>query len=170
MTTKIITKRLGPFLDELIEKNQSSFISGRQIIDNIVAAKELVHSVGQSTSILGSFALKLDMSKAYDIVNWDFLSMVLHSFGISGIIHSLIMNCVQTSFSVLINGQPEGFFRGNRGIRQGCPLSPYLFILCSQSLSSIIMRMELDGLYSGYRLNRWAPSVTHLMFAYDVMN
>lgn len=111
MVTKIITKRLSPFLDELIEKNQSVFIPGRQIIDNIVAVKELVHSMNNSDLVLGSFSLKLDMSISYDRVHWGFLSMVLHSFGITGSIHSLIMNSVQTtSFSVLLNGQPEGFF------------------------------------------------------------
>lgn len=166
IVTKIITCRLSTLLDPLIDKNQSAFIPGRQILDNIVAAKELVHSMNHSNSVLGSFALKLDMSKAYDRVDWPYLSNVLHSFGINDKAHDLIMNCVTTaSFSVLVNG----LFCGERGIRQGCPLSPYLFILCSQSLTCLMKKMESEGLYSGYKLNRWAPSVSHLMFADDVL-
>lgn len=126
--------------------------------------------MNKSSSIVGSFALKLDMSKAYDRVDWGFLSNVLHSFGIHGNMHSMIMNCTTTAtLYIILSGQPKGFITSERGIRQGCPLSPYLFILCSQSLSKIMRRMELDGLYYGYKVNRWAPSVSHLMFADDVM-
>ncbi|KAI3850787.1 hypothetical protein MKW98_030847 [Papaver atlanticum] len=110
------------------------------------------------------------MSKAYDRVDWNFLSHALCSYGITGTTHKLIMSCVTSAtFSVLINGHPEGFFAGERGIRQGCPLSPYLFIICSHSISSLMHSMERQGLYAGYKLNRWAPSVTHTMFSDNVM-
>lgn len=116
-----------------------------------------------------SFALKLDMRKAYDRVHWGFLQQALLGFGITGRNNELIMNCVTTvSFSVLLNGRPQGLFLGERGIRQECPLSPYLFIIRSQALSSINI-MERNGLYSGYRLNKWASSVRHIMFADDIM-
>lgn len=114
VVTKILTSRISPFLNCLIDQSQSAFIPGRQILDNIVIAKELLHSMNNSNFILGYFALKLDMSKAYDRIDWVFISHALHSFGISGNVHKLIMSCVTTAtFSVLINGYPEGIFTGN---------------------------------------------------------
>ncbi|XP_026399373.1 uncharacterized protein LOC113295237 [Papaver somniferum] len=170
VVAKIITNKLSPLLDNLIDKTHSAFISGRQILDNIVVAKEIFHSMHTSNSKQGVFALKLDMSKAYDRVDWNFLKHALNSFGITVRIHNLILSRVETtSSSILINGQFEGFFFGERGIRKGCPLSPYLFIIFSHILSSIINRMEQYGLYNGYQLNRRVPSVSHILFPDDVM-
>lgn len=130
--TKIIAQRLKPYLNDLVDRAQSAFIPGRLIVDNIVTAKEILHSVAHSRSIIGAFALKLDISKAFDKISWKFLSHRLRSFNIVGKTHELIMKCISTpSFSIVVNGQPEGYFVSERGLRQGCPLSPYLFILCS---------------------------------------
>lgn len=80
------------------------------------------------------------------------------------------MHCVGTaSFSIVVNGQAEGFFVSERGLRQGFPLSPYLFILCSQGLTWLMRKMESNALYNGYRVNRSAPVVSHLMFADDLL-
>lgn len=119
---KLIARRIRPLMDSLVSKNQSAFIPGRHILDNIITTKELIHSMKHSHSILGSFALKLDMSKAYNRVEWNFLRHMLMGVGIYGPLLILIMNCVSSaSFSILVNGYPEGFFFAKRGIRQGCP-------------------------------------------------
>ncbi|XP_026429257.1 uncharacterized protein LOC113325269 [Papaver somniferum] len=89
--------------------------------------------------------------------------------GVAGAAHSLIMECISTAtFSININGSPQGCFRSERGIRQGCPLSPSLFIICSQGLSILMHQFEQQGLYQGYQINRRAPIILHLMFADDL--
>lgn len=170
VVTKILAQRLKIHLNKLVDRAQSAFISGRLIIDNIVAAKEILHSMANSKSVIGTFALKIDISKAYGKVSWRFLSHCLRTFGIVGKTHELIMTCISTaSFSVIINGQAERNFNTERGLRQGCPLSPYLFILCSQGLSWMMRTMESNALYNGNKICKYAPAVSHLMFAYDFL-
>ncbi|XP_026410798.1 uncharacterized protein LOC113306024 [Papaver somniferum] len=169
IVAKILSNRIKPYLEEFICWSQSAFVPGRQILDNIIIAKELLHSMNNSGAVNGHFALKVDMVKAYDRVNWRFLGDMLHVMGINGKTHLLIMACViSISFSININGSPQGFFKSERGIRQGCPLSPSLFIICSQGISILMNQFESQGLYQGYKINRWAPTITHLMFADDL--
>ncbi|XP_026458603.1 uncharacterized protein LOC113359140 [Papaver somniferum] len=169
IATKFLSNRLKPYLEEFICWSQNAFVPGRQILDNIIIAKEFLHSMNNSKAKNGHFALKVDMEKAYDRDSWSFLGDMLKIMGVSGIAHSLIMTCVSTaSFSINLNGSPQGLFRSERGIRQGYPLSPTLFIICSQGLSLLIIQAEIQGLYQGYKLNRWAPNINHLMFADDL--
>lgn len=128
--TKILANRIKPILHRLISPNQSAFVAGRQISDNVITAKELFHSMRKMRGREGALAIKIDMSKAYDRVEWTFLQSTLHKFGFSQQAVDLIMVGTTTStFSILINGAAEGFIKPTKGIRQGCPLSPYLFIL-----------------------------------------
>lgn len=84
-------------------------------------------------------AVKLDMSKAYDKVEWDFLEAIMKKKGFVERWVNLLMACVQSIiYSVSINGQPRGKILPTRGIRQGDPISPYIFILCAKGLSSLI--------------------------------
>ena len=109
------------------------------------------------------------MAKAYDRVSWSFLSQVLRGFGLTGLTHDLIMACVcNSTFSVLVNGSPQGHFAAGRGLRQGCPLSPYLFILCSEVLTQLTLDAERRQQIKGFQINAQAPSISHLMFADDL--
>lgn len=95
--------------------------------------------MNNSNASNGYFALKFDMAKEYHRVNWRFLGDILKVMGITGKPHDITMDCVTTaSFSINIKGSPQGFFKSERGIRQGCPLSPTLFTICSQGLSLLM--------------------------------
>ncbi|XP_021758574.1 uncharacterized protein LOC110723529 [Chenopodium quinoa] len=113
-------------------------------------------------------ALKLDMNKAYDRVRWDFLSQVLRAFGFPPYSVHIIEQCVTTvSYQVLVNGSLTPSFRPQCGLRQGDPLSPYLFVLCMEMLSTSLRRAEEQALFSGIRVSRGGPSISHLFFADD---
>ncbi|XP_062014561.1 uncharacterized protein LOC133731126 [Rosa rugosa] len=112
--------------------------------------------------------LKLDISKAYDRVEWDFLRAVMLKLGFAEEWVNLIMKCVNSvSFSVLWKGQPVGCFKPTRGIRQGDPISPYLFLFVSEGLSGLLHHADSTALLNGVRVAPNAPSISHLLFADD---
>ncbi|KAL2253026.1 UNVERIFIED_CONTAM: hypothetical protein Sindi_0097300 [Sesamum indicum] len=156
-------------LDKLISPCQAAFVPGRSIGDNIMLAQELFTRYNQ-THLPPRCALKVDIRKAYDTVEWDFLIAVMELFGFPHTFVKWIEECVTTpSFSVGLNGKPHGFFTGARGLRQGDPLSPYLFVLvmelgfaddlllfCRADMNSIgVFKTGLDRFaeWSGLRLN-----------------
>lgn len=95
LITKIIAKRIKPYLDRLISPDQGAFVLGRQITDNITIAQEILHSIKSIRGRFGGFALKLDMAKAYHRLEWEFISMVTKTFGFHNNIHNLIMSSIQ---------------------------------------------------------------------------
>lgn len=117
---------------------------------------------------VGWAALKLDMAKAYDRVEWPFLNCMLLRLGFPARWISLIMLCVTTvRYNILINGEVAGSITPSRGIRQGDPLSPYLFIICAEGLSFLLREAEKNSLIHGIRVARGAPAISHLLFADD---
>ena len=95
----------------------------------------------QNSRKSGFMALKLDMSKAYNRVEWSFLRDIMNQMGFNDRWVALVMECVTTvTYSLLVNGEPQGNIKPSRGIRQGNPLSPYLFMLCSEGLNRLIQR------------------------------
>ena len=113
-------------------------------------------------------AIKLDMSKAYDKVEWDYLSSVMEKMGFNEHWIRLMMLCVKTvTYSILVNGEPKGMITPTRGIRQGDPLSPFLFLLCTEGLNGLINQAAQQGHIKGYSLCRNSPRLTHLLFADD---
>ncbi|KAK9988622.1 hypothetical protein SO802_028861 [Lithocarpus litseifolius] len=113
--------------------------------------------------------LKIDMEKAYDRLEWCFLEKVLRAFGFPSIWIQWVMQCVTTaSFSILINGSPFSFFKPNRGVRQGDPLSPFLFVLATEVLARLIEREVSNNKIIGYKLAPGLMPISHLQFADDL--
>lgn len=116
----------------------------------------------------GFMGLKIDLSKAYDRLEWGFLKAVLCKMGFASRWIHLMMSCARTvSYSILINGQPQGHIVPMHGIRQGDPLSPYFFILCAEAMSSMMNQAEREGGITGIPITRGGTSINHLLFADD---
>ena len=114
-------------------------------------------------------ALKIDMEKAYDHLEWGFVEKVLHCFGFHDTWIQWVMQCVSTtSFSILINGSLFGFIRPRRGVRQRDPLSPFLFVLVGEVLARLIEREALCNGIKGFKLTRDLTPITHLQLVDDL--
>jgi hypothetical protein len=169
IVAEVISNKLKKVMPFIISDSQSAFIPGRLIIDNILVAYELLHTMKQKRKGGKKHVfIKLDMSKAYDLVEWDYLKAVMLKLGFHSKLIDLIMECVSTvSYSILIGGEPVGRMLPGRGLRQGDPLSPYLFLLCAEGLSSLLRKAEAENLISGMAASRHGPIVSHLFFADD---
>jgi hypothetical protein len=168
--SKIIVARLRPILERLISPTQAAFVLERWIAENTVIVHEIVHTFQKKKKGKGLLGIKLDMQKAYDRVEWQFVLKVLSQFGFCEKFINLIFQCISTvSFTLLLNGCQSGKILPSRGLRQGDPLSPYLFILCAEVLSRLILREEQKANLQGIKVARSAPAITHMLFADDLM-
>ncbi|XP_038992144.1 uncharacterized protein LOC120115525 [Hibiscus syriacus] len=166
--TGIIVARLACFFPGMILPNQSAFIKGRSIVDNTLLAQEIVRGYSHS-SLSPRCTLKIDLRKAFDSVSWDFLMNVLTSLGLPGRFRDWITACViGARYYVAFNGSLVGFFKGKRGIRQGDPLSPYLFVLIMNVLSHLLNVAAKEGLTRFHPKCKRVP-LTHLSFADDLL-
>jgi hypothetical protein len=166
--TKVIATRLKPILPFLISKEQSGYVEGRQIMDSVILAHEIIHSL--KTSRTPGMLIKLDLSKAFDRVSWHYIRAVLVSFGFD---HAWIRWVLQLTssafFSILVNGVPSKPFSPSRGIRQGDPLSPFLFILIAEGLGRYIKAAITEGSLKGLPLHNIQPAPSHSQFVDDTL-
>lgn len=167
--SKIMANILKPCLQTLISDNQSAFIEGRLLTDNALIAFEINHYIKRKTQgSTGIAGFKIDVSKAYDRLEWCYIEKMLNRFGFPSVWVDRVMTCVKTiSYSFVHEGKIVGKVHPQRGVRQGDPISPYLYILCAEGLSSSIRCYEEAGLIHGCRIARGAPSISHLLFADD---
>lgn len=165
--SKIITNRLRPILSKHIVPQQFAFLEDRQIHEAIGSAQEALHSIWSRH--LKCILLKIDMSKAFDRVSWLYIKMLLIHLGFPLALINWIMACIMIpSYSVLINGSASHFFHSERGLRQGCPLSPLLFFLVMEGLSRLIIAAKREGSLSGIRIIDDCY-LTHLLFVDDAL-
>jgi len=167
--SKVLSFRLKKLLPDLISETQSAFVAGRLITDNILIAQENFHALRNNPACRKKFmAIKTDMSKAYDRVEWCFLQALMLKMGFSQKWVDLITFCISSvTYKVLVNGSPRGFIKPSRGIRQGDPISPFLFILCTEALVASLKDAEWHGRIQGLQISRASPSTSHLLFADD---
>ncbi|KAA3465095.1 reverse transcriptase [Gossypium australe] len=166
---KVIANRLQGVMELCIDESQSAFIPGRLISDNTLVAYEVLHTLRRKRmGNKGFMAVKLDMSKAYDRVEWAFIRAVMLKLGFDIKWVELILKCISTaSFAVNVNEIRGESFQATRGLRQGDSLSPFLFLFCSEGLPALLKMDQKEGSLKGVKASRSGLAITHLLFADD---
>ncbi|XP_074305322.1 uncharacterized protein LOC141640417 [Silene latifolia] len=165
---KLLCNRLGDILPEIVSINQGGFIKWRNIVENVLICQDIVRLYNRQAASPRCL-VKIDLKKAYDSVEWEFLEQILGALNFPVKFTNWIMKCVSTlSFSLSLNGRSFGFFKGKRGLRQGDPLSPILFTLCMDYLSRIL---AVVGQQDGFRFHPLCGhlKLNHLLFADDLL-
>ena len=143
---------------------------GRKGVDNVIIVQEIIHTIGKTRGKMEYMALKIDLEKAYDKLEWSFVRCMLQRFKFSNILIEIIMSCITTvTTSILFNGGSLEPFEPTRGRRQGDPLSPYIFIMCMDFLSQLIQEKCEAGLWKLVKAFRSGPSFSHLFFVDDLV-
>ena len=154
--SKCLVNRLRPLIDGMISPTQSAFIPGRLISDNALIAFECMHSLSTLKDLRGEYcAYKLDLAKAYDHVDWQFLQSMMGALGFAPQWIKWVMTCVTSvKFAVRFNGQLLQSFSPSQGLRQGDHLSPYLFLFVAEALSLLLNDACARGVLQEFRLTR----------------
>ncbi|XP_024626681.1 uncharacterized protein [Medicago truncatula] len=165
----VLANRLRRVVGNVVSGSQSAFIKGRQILDGILIANELVDDAKCQKKDLLMF--KVDFEKAYDSVDWGYLEEVMVKMNFPRVWRVWIMECVTTATaSVLVNGCPTDEFHFERGLRQGDPLSPFLFLLAAEGLHVMMSTVVTNNIFTPYSVGaQVSVSVSHLQFADDTL-
>ncbi|XP_039136968.1 uncharacterized protein LOC120274488 [Dioscorea cayenensis subsp. rotundata] len=167
--SKILTNRLKPVLPTLVGREQAGFLSDRGAFDNILAVQEVAHSLEFDRLGPPRMLIKLDIEKAYDSLSWSAILATLTKMNFPDKWVSWISACLcSSSFSILINGVPSPWFSSSRGVRQGDPISSYLFILVAQNFSSMMNFALRNNFIPGFDCNL-RLNFNHLLFADDLI-
>jgi len=165
---KVLSRRLRGVVQNLIGDSQTAFIRGRQILDGALIANEAVQWLKKSKK--EGVLLKLDFQKAYDTINLDSLDGVLKEMGFDVKWRRWMRACLKTArVSILINGTPSKPFKMCRGLRQGDPLSPYLFVIMAEVLNRMLTKAVEQGFFKGIQVGFQSVSLSHLQFADDTL-
>lgn len=168
LISKLLADRLTEFLPELIDNTQSAFVKGRSITTNILLCQDIVRSYNRKSK-KNCCLIKLDLKKAYDSLNWSFLLNILRAMNFPEKIFKWIELCLSTAkFSIVINGRPCGYFPAKRGLRQGDPISPYLFVIAMEFLSRKMKSLDTNPLFK-FHYKCKEMKIKHLEFADDLM-
>ncbi|GKD29284.1 RNA-directed DNA polymerase, eukaryota, reverse transcriptase zinc-binding domain protein [Tanacetum coccineum] len=165
--SKILTNRIKIALSQIV--NQSAFVPGRAITDNILLTQELLKGYN---CINGPrrCAFKIDIQKAYDTVSWEFIKDIMSRFGFPCKMIDWIMTCISTpKFTICVNGERYGYFKGGRGLRQGDPIFPYIFTMVMKMLNLIVKNEIRKNNTFKYHFGCRQLKINHLCFADDLI-
>lgn len=156
-------------MSTLVHPNQTRYVLGRNITDNIIIAQEVLNRFAYASGKKGYMAWKIYLSKAYDRLNWSFIATVLLDVGIDGSLHRLLMHCITTvRYRAIVYGETS-LITPYSGLRQGDPLYPYIFVLCLDKLSRRIDHMVQAKLWKLVCAARSGPPISHMFFADDLI-
>ncbi|GJW49120.1 reverse transcriptase domain, reverse transcriptase zinc-binding domain protein [Tanacetum coccineum] len=163
------TERVKKVIGKLIGEEQNAFIKGRFILDGVLIGNEVVQFLKKKKE--KAFLLKIDFEKAYDSINWSFIRNSMIQMGFGDRWCNWIEACFKSSrISVLVNGSPTGEFSMERGIRQGDPLSPFLYLIAAEGLNVTLKEAVSKGIYKGVQIGRERrASISHLQYADDTL-
>jgi hypothetical protein len=164
----VFAKRLAKVMDTIISSNQCAFIKGRNLVDGVLVVNEVVDWVKKAKKECIIF--KVDFEKAYDSVDWGFLEYMLHRCGFCGKWIEWMRACVFAgNLSVLVNGSPTGEINIQRGLKQGDPLAPFLFLIVVEGFSGIMRNAVNMGLFKGVSVGNTPVDISHLQYADDTL-
>jgi hypothetical protein len=171
VVSKCLVNKLQPLLHDIIAPTQSVFIPNRMITDNTLIAFECLHAIKNGNGRCKNFgAYKLNLTKAYDRVEWGYLKGVLMRLGFHSRWIQWVMECVTTvEYTVRLNNVQLDPFKPSHCLRQGDPLSPYLFLFVADGLSRILQNHVPNGVLHDLQVCRLAPGISHLLFADDTL-
>lgn len=170
LISKILAIRLKPYIGGCILRVQSAFLLRREISENVILFREILHSFGLTTYRNKEFCLKVDLSKAFDRMDWDFLRFILPIYNFPSRFANWSMKCITSAeYTVAINGKGDGFFRPQCALRQGCSLSPYMFILGMDVLSRHLAYLVQARDIHGVRISPSAVPLTDCLYADDLL-
>ena len=165
---KVLSRRIREVMEDLVRESQSAFVKGRQIMDRALVANEVVYWVKKARK--RTDLLKLDFQKAYEMVDWNFLDHVLESMGFCSTMQGWIHQCISTtSMSLIINGSLSNPFKMHKGLRQGDPLSPFLFVLVMEVFNKLLCKARELRLIEGLEIGANKVEVSHLQFDDDTL-
>ncbi|XP_019418409.1 PREDICTED: uncharacterized protein LOC109329191 [Lupinus angustifolius] len=169
LISKLLVGRLKRVIHSVISDCQTAFIKGRNIMDGVVIANEIIDQARKKKDG-NCFIFKVDFEKAYDSVNWSFLLYMLERMGFCFKWRNWIKSCLQSnSFSILVNGSPTSEFRMARGLRQGDPIAPFLFLIVAEGLGGIMRSAVSKKIFTGYSVGRDEIVISHLQYADDTL-
>jgi len=167
---KTLADRFKIHLPHIIHSTQTAFMQGRHIASNIIIAQEIIHSFNLKSWKHKAFMLKVDLAKAFDRIEWCFIVSAMKRQGLKDRFIDLVHTCISTNtMAVIINGEPGPTFLPKRGIRQGCPLSPYLFILAVNEFAICLQKNSASNNIQGIMLGPGCPRIHALLFADDLI-
>lgn len=168
VVSKLLVSRLKPVLSSLILPNQTAFVEDRLLLENTILASEIVNNYHKENGPK-RITFKVDIKKAFDTISWEFIFNCLQGLNFPGQFMRWLQACIcTTNFTVGYNGTVQGYFKGKRGLRQGDPLSLYLFVIAMNCLSLMLNKAAEEGKFN-YHHNCQSSKLTHLCFADDLL-